>query len=154
MRLDDSAWPYLRISLGELATPAEFDVMTAWYAERLRRAHAEDADLYVLSDAESARFTLPLVRHVARWQQGLSQPDLDRCRLSVVIVPHEQARRWLTTIFWFARPRAAIAVANDEACGWQTIVDDVRRRGRAEPSRPAWASAADAAHHAPPIPAR
>lgn len=138
MRLDDSAWPYLRMSLGEIATPAEFDVMTTWYAERLRRAHAEDIDLYALSDAESARFTLPFVRHVARWQRGLSQPDLDRCRLSVIIVPNEQARRWLTTIFWFARPRAAVAVATDEAAGWQTIVDDVVRRGHPAPPRPGW----------------
>ena len=55
MRLDDSAWPSLRMSLGVVATAAEFDVMTAWYAERPRRAHAEDADLYVLTDAESTR---------------------------------------------------------------------------------------------------
>jgi hypothetical protein len=149
MRLDDSAWPYLRMSLGVVATAAEFEVMTAWYAERLRRAHAEDADLYVLSDAESSRFTLPLVRYIARWQRGLSQPDLERCRLSTIIVPHEQSRRWLTTMFWFARPRAAIAVVSSEADGWQAIVDDVRRRGGSDPPTPAWLRA-NATHHPQP----
>lgn len=150
MRLDDSAWPSLRMSLGVVATAAEFDVMTAWYAERPRRAHAEDADLYVLTDAESTRFTLPLVRYIARLQQGLSQPDLDRCRLSTIIIPHEQSRRWLTTMFWLARPRTAIAVVPE---GWQAIVAEVRRRGGSTPATPAWLGANATHHRAPTSPA-
>lgn len=138
MRLDDSAWPYLRISLGAIETPAEFDRMTSWYAERLERARVAGTQVHVLSDAEGTRFNLPLIRHIALWQQRLSRPDLDRCALSVVIVPHAEARRWLTTMFWFARPRAAVCVAQDQASGWQAIVDDVRRRGAPEPPPPAW----------------
>jgi hypothetical protein len=137
MRLDDSAWPVLRISFRS-ADVASFDRMTAWYAARLARAHAEDAPLYALSDAPDVGFDLKLMRHVAGWQRSLSLLDHRRCRLSVVIVNTPRALRILTSIHWFTKPLSTMALVSDEAAGWRAIVDDHRRRGLTVPPTPAW----------------
>ncbi len=95
--LDDSAWPILLISLGELSVH-RFDEFTTWYEAALVRAADEGIAIITVALANGPPPSAEVTRHISAWLRSLSDEQHARCAMSVVVIDNALVRRVITAL--------------------------------------------------------